>query len=104
MTEVLKVQPDLENHSFETGWKLLRTKLMKRSAGAIDPQDASGCVEITKERVAVCERPSEEADIQTHRSSRVMSTPTDGVAFSVSEISIQKCFMINFRDVQPVCM
>lgn len=41
---------------------------------------------------------------ETHRSSRVMSTPTDGVAFRVSEISVQKCFMTSFRDVQPVCM
>lgn len=42
--------------------------------------------------------------VTTHRSSRVMSTPTEGAAFRVSEISIQKCFMMSFRDVQPVCM
>lgn len=42
--------------------------------------------------------------VKAHRSSRVMSTPTEGDAFRVSEISIQKCFMMSLRDVQPVCM
>ena len=42
--------------------------------------------------------------IKTHRSSRVMSTPTEGAAFRVSEISVQKCLMMSFREVQPVCM
>lgn len=41
---------------------------------------------------------------RTHRSSRVMSTPTEGAAFSVSEISVQKCLMMSFREVQPVCI
>lgn len=46
----------------------------------------------------------DDMSVPTHRSSRVMSTPTEGAAFRVSEISIQKCFMMSFKDVQPVCM
>lgn len=66
-----------------------------------------GAMRLTQENThhaALCVCVCDVMSVTTHRSSRVMSTPTEGAAFRVSEISIQKCFMMSFRDVQPVCM